>query len=232
MKKLSILLLSLITSTLMSQEALKTELFEVDLIMKYQTDISLSEPQKKSIQKVHDAHFTTFNSAKWELEAEMKKLNGMIGESQINESATLKQMAVVNELEDLMKRIRLEMLIRVKNELTSIQQSKLKELRQDSDMKPTSLVTAINDGQKIKLQIGKNDDKNMQPLFVVIDANGERFISRDQMKSLVDPNNIESVNVIKGKSATLSYGKKGKNGVIVIKMKQKKYMFKHKKSHL
>ena len=121
MNKLFILLLSLVNFTLMSQEALKTELFEVDLIMKYQTDISLSETQKNNIKKVHEGHFATFNSAKWELEAQMKKLNGMIGESRINESATLKQMAVVNDLEDLMKRIRLEMLIRIKNELTSTQ---------------------------------------------------------------------------------------------------------------
>jgi len=38
----------------------------------------------------------------------------------------------------------------------------------------------------------------------------------------LDPNNIESVNVLKGKAATKLYGKKGKDGVIVIITKKHK----------
>jgi len=36
----------------------------------------------------------------------------------------------------------------------------------------------------------------------------------------IDPNNIESINVIKGKQATEKYGKKTKNGVVIIQLKK------------
>jgi len=45
-------------------------------------------------------------------------------------------------------------------------------------------------------------------------------ISQKDMKQL-DPNTIESINVLKGKSAISAYGNKGKNGMIVIKLKDK-----------
>jgi TonB-dependent SusC/RagA subfamily outer membrane receptor len=45
-------------------------------------------------------------------------------------------------------------------------------------------------------------------------------ISEEEMK-LIDPNKIESINVLKDKSAETLYGDKGKNGVIVITLKKR-----------
>jgi TonB-dependent SusC/RagA subfamily outer membrane receptor len=58
------------------------------------------------------------------------------------------------------------------------------------------------------------DTKNKKQLFIV---DGEEVSKKDLD---VDPNNIESVNVLKGKAATKLYGDKGKNGVIVITTKK------------
>lgn len=44
-------------------------------------------------------------------------------------------------------------------------------------------------------------------------------ISDDEFKK-IDQNNIESINVLKGQSATALYGERGKNGVVLIKMKK------------
>jgi len=46
-----------------------------------------------------------------------------------------------------------------------------------------------------------------------------KTISESEMKK-IDPKNIESVNVLKDKSATDKYGDKGKNGVIEITLKK------------
>lgn len=39
------------------------------------------------------------------------------------------------------------------------------------------------------------------------------------MINTLDPETIQSINVLKGKSATALYGEKGKNGVIIITTK-------------
>src|SRR5690606_26431389 len=61
---------------------------------------------------------------------------------------------------------------------------------------------------------------NNQPLFVVdgvpfnTDTNGTGLSGTSRSLDL-DPNNIESVNVLKGLSASALYGSAGRNGVIV-----------------
>lgn len=52
---------------------------------------------------------------------------------------------------------------------------------------------------------------NAEPLFIL---NGEE-ISKEEMDNL-KPDDIKSINVLKGESATKKYGDKGKNGVVII----------------
>jgi N-acetylmuramoyl-L-alanine amidase/HSP20 family molecular chaperone IbpA len=56
-----------------------------------------------------------------------------------------------------------------------------------------------------------------QPLYVL----DTKIISNDEMKK-IDPNTIESINVLKDKTATDKYGVKGKNGVVEITLKNVK----------
>jgi len=221
MKKLSILLLSFICTAVMAQDALQSELFDADVVMKYQSEIELSQKQRENIKKIHGETTSNFSNAKWDLEAEMTKLNKMLGESKVNESATLKQMKVITDLENSMKMARLEMLIKIKNELSESQQSKLKELRTSGDFGPVKVITKINDGHKVKFQISGAKSDGVSPLYVIKNAKGDIIINADDMSSL-DPDKIESVSVLKGESATTVYGTKGENGVVVIKLKQNK----------
>jgi len=45
--------------------------------------------------------------------------------------------------------------------------------------------------------------------------------NKKEIEDIVDPNNIESVTVLKGDAATKKYGNKGKDGVIIIITKNK-----------
>ena len=173
----------------------------------------------ENIKKIHSTHISDFNNTKWDLATEMETLNALLEEPKVNENKALQQMKLVTDMENQLKMTRLEMLIKVKNELSEAQQKKLKSVRTENDLKPTSLITTINDGQKIKFQVGKSSDPDKEPLYVILDNNGEKTVNKVYMSSL-DPDNIESVNVLKGKSAKTAYGKKGKNGVIVIRLKQ------------
>ena len=79
-----------------------------------------------------------------------------------------------------------------------------------------------------------NDDNDEDNIFEFDSGEGHIFISGNGKAPLyivdgkevkkedydLDPNKIESVNVLKGKAATEKYGKKGKDGVIIIKTKK------------
>ena len=57
----------------------------------------------------------------------------------------------------------------------------------------------------------------LQSPLVVVDG---QEVTGDSWKS-IDPNDIESVTVLKDKEATNAYGEKGKNGVLIIQLKKK-----------
>lgn len=59
-----------------------------------------------------------------------------------------------------------------------------------------------------------------KPLFIVVEGKKERTVQESYMRK-IDPKTIESINVIKGEAALKKYGKRGKNGVVVIFMKKK-----------
>jgi hypothetical protein len=56
-----------------------------------------------------------------------------------------------------------------------------------------------------------------QPLIIIDGKEAGEDINLDSL----DPNTIESINVLKGPSAEKAYGEKGKNGVVEITLKKK-----------
>lgn len=64
--------------------------------------------------------------------------------------------------------------------------------------------------------MGKEDPNSIKPLYVVNGKQMPHYYSPEGLK----PDAIKSMSVLKGKSATNVYGEKGKNGVIVIKLKK------------
>ncbi|MEG1634855.1 MAG: M56 family metallopeptidase [Rikenellaceae bacterium] len=61
----------------------------------------------------------------------------------------------------------------------------------------------------------KSADKKSSPMIILND----KQITKEELDKL-DPNTIESVAVLKDKSATNVYGEKGKNGVVIVKLKK------------
>ncbi len=84
--------------------------------------------------------------------------------------------------------------------------------------KTSSSVTVTFDnivqGDGTKVQIKGNDSTQKQPL-IILDGKVQPAGSMNQ----INPNSIESIDVLKDKSATVLYGEAGKNGVILIKSK-------------
>ena len=74
-------------------------------------------------------------------------------------------------------------------------------------------VKVISDTDDEKIIVRTSSGK--EPLYVV----DGKIVKKKKMIDL-NPNNIESVNVLKGDAAKELYGRKGKNGVVVIKTKK------------
>ncbi|GGG15334.1 hypothetical protein GCM10011344_14910 [Dokdonia pacifica] len=223
MKQLFILLLCIIAcGTMSAQDAFQSELFSAETVLKYRSELELSDAQVSTIKKIYNDNISLFNSTKWDLDAMQVDLNKLISESKVDEKTALAAMDKISAMEQKLKNQRLKMLIKIKNELTASQQSKLKELRKDGDISVFKLTTPISENPRIVLR-GSASKDGKSPMYVIIDKNGEKkFVNGEAKEGLlgISPDNIESVNVIKGKAATTAYGKDGKNGVVVIKLKQ------------
>ena len=65
------------------------------------------------------------------------------------------------------------------------------------------------------LLIKNNNDKYGQPLFII-----DGKVSTQITMNNLNPNSIESISVLKDKTATSVYGTKGKDGVIIVSLKK------------
>ncbi len=219
MKKI-LAILVLVTSGISStaQDVFQKELFSADMVLKYRSEIGLSDQKVSKIKKIYSDHITEFNSIKWDLDAELVALNKHLALSDVNERSSLDQMEKVMNLEERLKRIRLRMLIKIKNELSEAQQKQLKNLRTENDMKGSGLTIPIDISPQLIIK-GSGALTGDKPLFVIKDKKGERIVSDKVFKDL-KTSNIESIHVIKGNQAIKLYGEDGKNGVVVVQIKK------------
>lgn len=87
-----------------------------------------------------------------------------------------------------------------------------------SKVGPQGDVTIYPDGAKIYFQTGKDKDTN-KPLYLLKTEKGmEEFSNFDH----INPDTIQSIEVLKDETAVVRFGEKGKNGVIIITLKEKK----------
>jgi TonB-dependent SusC/RagA subfamily outer membrane receptor len=214
----NLLFLFSLSAGLTAQDIFQKELFSADLIMKHRADLGLSDAQAAQIKKAYSAQIGDFNSLKWDLDAALNDLNKALANTKVDKAGAIAQMEKVTDLEDRLKRTRLGMMIDIKNVLTADQQETLKGLRTEADMNtPTFHIATINKNPRMVLKVNGDKAGGVQPLFVIINNKGE--VSYVTSTDHINPNDIESVEVLKGDSAISKYGTDGKNGVVIITTK-------------
>ena len=212
----TIFVLATALNQVQAQDVFQSEFFNVDMILKYRSEIDLSEEQAKTIKSLYNSSMSEFNSLKWDLDYAFKELKEAISPAKVDLELAESKMQTVLELEEKLKMQRLAMFVELKNELTSEQQAKLKELRTEEDMKGYDLITPLNQDPRVVLKV---EGEKAKPLYIIIKGGKEKRVSA---VTDLEPDDIESIEVLKGEAAVKSYGKEGKNGVVVIKMKDKK----------
>lgn len=81
-----------------------------------------------------------------------------------------------------------------------------------------SITMDVKDGKKTYTIVQENTNKKMpESTLIMVDG---KSITQKEMAD-INPNTIESINVLKGESAIKKYGDKGTNGVVEITLKKK-----------
>lgn len=111
-----------------------------------------------------------------------------------------------------------EMVIRMKPAVISIEAVGNKPPNTEIGKAAKPIRTLVN-GKEISPEVAKknlSNKFNRNPLMVVIDG----VVSPNTNLDNIDPETIESINVLKDESATTMYGEKGKNGVVLVTLKK------------
>ena len=242
MKKLLIVILTFFAGVTQAQDMFSEYLYSADRVMKNRETISLTDAQAEKIKKIHSANAADFTTLKWDLDAATAKLKTLLAAPKPNQEAVQKQMDLVLSLENSLKKKQLSTLVAIKNELTESQQGTLESRKSyvvsdvsyvpnDTKNPVGSSITGpgINNGSnpKVSVQIAGTATSSSPAIFIN-SSEGLKKINESDMNS-INPQDIESVQVLKDKAATEKFGEDGANGVIIISLKKgKEYYFQQK----
>jgi Spy/CpxP family protein refolding chaperone len=104
-------------------------MFPPELIMQHQRELSLTDEQKTFMRSEIQRTTTRFNELQWQLQDAMESLHETMKGNSVNEQQALAQLDKVLDGEREIKRLHMELAIRIKNKLTKEQQDKLHAMR-------------------------------------------------------------------------------------------------------
>jgi Spy/CpxP family protein refolding chaperone len=104
-------------------------LFPPELVMRHSSDLALDERQRSAIKEAVQKAQSRFTDLQFDLQPEAEKMVGLLQARPVDESAVLAQADRIMALERDIKKTHLALLVRIKNELSAVQQQKLAGLR-------------------------------------------------------------------------------------------------------
>src|SRR6266850_401927 len=104
-------------------------MFPPDMIMQHARELDLTQEQKTFMRSEIQKTTTRFNELQWQLQDAMEALHEIMKANLVNEQQALSQLDKVLDAEREIKRLHIGMGIRIKNQLTAEQQTKLQSMR-------------------------------------------------------------------------------------------------------
>ena len=111
------------------RDPLGDAMFPPEMIMQHQRELALTDDQKTFMRAEINKTSTRFNELQWQLQDAMEALHITVKENSVNEEQALAQLDRVLDNERQIKRLHMELAIRLKNKLTPEQQLKLQGMR-------------------------------------------------------------------------------------------------------
>ncbi len=210
--KIALFILALCLSPwLFAQDVFQQSLFTADFILKHQETIGLSNRQEGRIQSIHNDNQSLFTKVRTELNQATESLRVLLNEETTNTSMIGAQMDKVLSIENELKRMQLQTLLALRNELNRDQLALLKSLRKDE----TTDGLAVQGSELISIRSEGTASKNAPAYY--IEQEGKMI--RIKNIEAIQPSDIQSISVLKGASAVAQFGDEGRNGVILITLK-------------
>jgi Spy/CpxP family protein refolding chaperone len=110
-------------------DPLADSMFPPELIMQHQRELALTDAQKTFMRSEIQRTTTRFNELQWQLQDSMEALHETMKGNQVNEEQAMTQLGKVLDTEREIKMLHMGMAIRIKNQLTPDQQTKLQAMR-------------------------------------------------------------------------------------------------------
>jgi len=105
------------------------QLFLPAMVMQHQREIGLTDAQREAITREMAAAQQKLLQLRWQLEEKSEALDKLLATDRVDEKAALASAGEILDLERQMKQAHLELLLRIKNQLSKEQQEKLRALR-------------------------------------------------------------------------------------------------------
>jgi len=104
-------------------------MFPPEMVMQNQRELGLTDQQKTYMRTEIGKTSARFNDLQWQLHDSMEVLHETMKANQVNEQQALAQLDRVLETEREIKRLHMELAIKIKNNLTPEQKQKLHSMR-------------------------------------------------------------------------------------------------------
>lgn len=199
MIKRSLFLLFFLTVSLANaQDMFQEYLYSADLVMKNRDKISLTDDQANKIKKIHSTNAADFSTLKWDLDAETEKLKKLLAQTKPDPAAVSKQMDLVLNLENQLKKKQLSTLVAIKNELTENQINDLSKTKvlgrvNSWEYAPGGASTTLGStGTKYRIGKDPNEVSIDEKVSVATSVNGSRVTGVSRSGS--NPSTTSSVN--------------------------------------
>lgn len=201
-----------------AQDIFEKDFYAPDLAIKHREEIKISESQLDKIYSSYNTATESFKAKKKLLSAAIAELRTTINETSISNDKALVELEKINALELEIKKLKLSMLIEVKNALSSNQQNTLDKYKKENQLMLKALDMSISERDSaVTLKIrGNVTDKNK---VVWVLKGSKKEMNLEEMKQL-NPDNIKSIEVFKGGAAVAKFGEQGRNGVVLIELKK------------
>jgi Spy/CpxP family protein refolding chaperone len=113
----------------MGPPAFLKQLFLPATVMQHQREIGLTDAQREAITREMAAAQQKLLQLRWQLEEKSEALDKLLATDRVDEKAALERAGEILDVERQMKQAHLELLVRIKNQLSPEQQEKLRALR-------------------------------------------------------------------------------------------------------
>ncbi len=194
-----------------AQDVFQEFVFPADFILSNKESISLTPRQESRIKEIHNEQQSLFSKKRVALQQETDQLKILLNAENTEAPLIYAQLDKVLSKENELKKLQFETLLNMRKELNNKQVAQLKALKQNESSSEISL----QNNEVVSIRT-KGADAEKPPTYYIKHQGKYHMIT--EINSL-QPENIESISVLKGEAAIEQFGNEGNNGVIIITLK-------------